>query len=95
MEARKARRDAHDRNPPFARKATHGRLAHLQDAGELARGQEIMLRRRFVSFVVHEQSPCRAAPLKHHGAGWPSERATRKMAAPSISTSLETGGRLP
>ena len=37
MKAHKARREPDDWNASFARKPTHGRLAHLQDGGQLAR----------------------------------------------------------
>src|SRR5436305_14904734 len=60
VEAYESRREAHGGDAPLAREAAHGRLAHLQDGGELARGQKlfapVFLRRMGVR-VLHERPP--------------------------------------
>lgn len=45
LEAQKARGDAQGRDSTLAREATHGRLAHLEEFGKLARRQNLLARR--------------------------------------------------
>ena len=99
-EAQEVGRDADGRDAPLAREAAHGRFAHLKNRGELSRGQKLgprAVRTVLVTFHVRVPQPSEMkayCSLDCSFAAGVSVSATRKTAAPSISTSC-TAVRIP